>query len=398
MRILMINVSCGSGSTGRICFDIAQQLSRRGHDVKKAYGRGYVPEICKQYSVRVGNQLDVYVHAANARFFDNMGFRSKRVTAHFLNWVDQFQPDLIHLHNIHGYYLNIELLFSYIKKRNIPVVWTLHDCWPFTGHCAYFDLVDCNKWKTHCHSCPQKHEYPKRWIFDRSYLNYEKKKALFNDVSRLTIVTPSKWLEDLVHNSFLKGYRTEVINNGIDINLFSHKDSDIKNIIGVGNKFVILGVASIWDKRKGIDVFIELSKRLPTEKYAIVLIGIDEKLKRQIPKEIIAINKTEDIQQLSEFYSMANVFLNPTYEDNYPTTNLEAIACDTPVVTFKTGGSPESAVMYGTAVESDDYDALVKSINSSFKRNYNREDLSSENTVEKYLRLYSKMLKMGHDG
>ena len=283
MRILMINVSCGSGSTGRICFDIAQQLSRRGHDVKIAYGRGYVPEICKQYSVRVGNQLDVYVHAANARFFDNMGFRSKRVTAHFLNWVDQFQPDLIHLHNIHGYYLNIELLFSYIKKRNIPVVWTLHDCWPFTGHCAYFDLVDCNKWKTHCHSCPQKHEYPKRWIFDRSYLNYEKKKALFNDVSRLTIVTPSKWLEDLVHNSFLKGYRTEVINNGIDINLFSHKDSDIKNIIGVGNKFVILGVASIWDKRKGIDVFIELSKRLPTEKYAIVLIGIDEKLKRQIP-------------------------------------------------------------------------------------------------------------------
>lgn len=390
MKILMINVSCGTGSTGRICADIAKELTREGHIVKIAYGRGNVPSDIKSYAIRVGNQKDIYAHVASTRLFDKMGFQSRRATKGLLKWIDQFKPDLIHLHNIHGYFLNVELLFEYIKMHNIPVIWTLHDCWSFTGHCMYFDIVQCEKWREHCMRCPQKDEYPERWLFDRSFKNYEKKKRLFTNVSNIILVTPSQWLANLVQDSFLGAYKIVVINNGIDIGLFQRTKSELREKMGLTNKRIILGVSSVWDKRKGINVFCELSKRLD-DSYTIILVGVDDRLKQDLPTNIISISRTESIHQLAQYYSMADVFINPTYEDNYPTTNLEAIACGTPVITFDTGGSPESASLYGTIVPRDDYNALIKAIDAKYDYNINREEISYKKTVLQYIELYESI-------
>lgn len=392
MRILMINVSCGSGSTGRICTDIAKELINQGNDVRIAYGRGPVSDKNRPMGQRIGSDFDVYVHVICSRIVDNMGFNSTNTTRKFISWIDYFKPDLIHLHNIHGYYLNVEILFNYIKTHNIPVVWTLHDCWAFTGHCAYFDIVHCSKWRKHCFSCPQKNEYPERWGVDRSFKNFEKKRRIFSDVDKMTIVTPSVWLQKQVNNSFLSNYNTVVINNGIDLEKFKYTPSELRRIYQIENKKVILGVSSVWDRRKGLDVFIKLANALDST-YAIVLIGITEKIKKMLPTNIIALRRTESIEELAQYYSMADVFVNPTLEDNYPTTNLEAIACGTPVITFYTGGSPESALYYGTAVPSNNINYLVDALKMTFNFKIKRDALSYKNTVNEYLELYRKLSK-----
>ena len=334
MRVLQINSVCGIGSTGRIATDIHDILIGQGHESYIAYGRD-LSRNCDT-SIRIGNKIDNYLHVALTRVFDKTGFGSKKATLEFIKKIKVLDPDIIHLHNIHGYYINIELLFDYLKKANIPIVWTLHDCWSFTGHCAHFDFIKCSKWVTGCFDCPQKSSYPTSILADNSIKNYQIKKNIFTGVKNLTIVSPSKWLAELVKQSFLKEYPIEVINNGIDLNIFKPTLSKFRD----NNKFMILGVANIWNTKKGLEYFIELSKMISDEE-TIVLVGVSEKQKTKLPPNIIGITRTNNTHELAEIYSASDVFVNPTLEEVMGLTNIEALACGTPVITFKTGGSVE---------------------------------------------------------
>ena len=295
-----------------------------------------------------------------ARLFDSAGFESKIATKKFIKWIDKFNPDLIHIHNLHGYYINIELLFEYLKTKNYEIKWTFHDCWAFTGHCSYFDYIGCNRWENQCLDCPQKKEYPKSFFLDNSKKNYNMKKKCFCGLKNLTIITPSNWLKNLIKKSFLKEYKVEVQYNTIDTNIFKKRQSKFKEINGIKDKKIVLGVANIWEKRKGLQDLIELSKLLP-EEFLVIIVGLDEQQLKSLPKNILGIKRTKNAIELAEIYSAAFVYVNTTYEDNYPTTNLEAIACGIPVLTYNTGGSVES-VDKKNIVEKGDIVAIAKKI------------------------------------
>lgn len=336
MKIVQIN-SFSNGSTGKIMMNIHKELQKQGFDSYVVWGRGRKSE--NNHEIYLNDKIGVYFHALYARLTGKVGFASKRSTKKLLKRLDEIKPDIIHLHNIHGYYINIELLFNYIRENNIKVIWTLHDCWSFTGQCPYFTFVDCSKWKTQCDKCPMLNEYPKT-LKDNSRSNYLKKKKLFTGLN-ITIVTPSEWLSKLVKQSFLKEYPVKVINNGIDLSIFKPIKSDFRKKYNIENKKIILGVAGVWDRRKGLSDFLELSKHLDNDKYQIVLIGLSKKQLNNLPSNIIGMTRTENQRQLVEIYSASDVLLNPTYEDNYPTVNIEALACGTAVLSYDTGGSIE---------------------------------------------------------
>lgn len=388
-RILFINSVC-NGSTGTICKNLYKAAEEDGHTCCIAYGRGNAPEGFN--TIKIGNNFDIYMHVLKARIFDAMGFGSKWATKELIEKIDEFKPDVIHLHNIHGYYLNIEILFKYLKKHpEIKKIWTLHDCWAFTGHCAYYTYAKCDKWKSGCvGSCPNKKEYPKTFLSNIKS-NYMIKKKLFYGLKNLTIVTPSKWLRNEVVFSCLKDYPILVINNGIDTNVFKHTESNLKEKYHIEDKKVILGVASVWDSRKGLNIFFELSKEIEKD-YQIVLIGLSKKQIKELPDNIIGIERTENVKELVKWYSAAEIYFNPTLEDNYPTTNLEAIACGTSVVTFNTGGSPESAFA-GTeeTIFSYSVDESIEKIRSVTKRiNDKNIDVSLGTMINKYLAIYDE--------
>ncbi len=391
MKVLMINVVCGIRSTGRICTDLVTALEAQGHEVKIAYGRENVPEQCQKYAVRIGSDLDVKLHGVRARLLDGAGLGSKLATEKFIKWVKEYDPDVIHLHNIHGYYINVEVLFDYLKESGKKIIWTLHDCWSFTGHCVYFDYVGCEKWKTGCEHCPQKSEYPVRIGPDMSRQHYNLKKKLFTGISNMTLVTPSQWLADLISESYMKEYPTKVIYNGVDTEVFRPTESDVRGKYNCQGKKIILGVAAVWDKRKGMSTFVKLSNRLD-DTYQIILVGLSKGQIEQLPENIIGIERTNSVEELAELYTAADVFINPTLEDNYPTTNIESIACGTPVITYETGGSPESANMYGLSIPKNNMEKLIQAIESFEQIRPKVIDIDYKNTVRKYVELYGEVL------
>lgn len=362
MKIVQINTVCGIGSTGRIVTDIHAALIAKGFDSHVMYGRGEARSCNK--AIKIGDQKDFYWHVLQTRIFDTHGFCSIKATQSALKKLDELRPNIVHIHNIHGYYINIELLFLYLRARpHIKIFWTLHDCWPFTGHCAYFDLVRCDKWKTGCFSCPQKNNYPASKVIDNSKTNYLRKKAAFLGVDNLTIITPSQWLANLVKESYFKEKSVKVINNGIDLDIFCHRNSNFRERYNLTDKFLIMGAASDWSPRKGFDDFISLSKLLPSY-FQIIMIGLSLEIIKKLPSNILGICRTDNAIELAEIYSAADVFFNPTYEDNFPTVNLEAIACGTPVITYNTGGSPESVLKEnGFVVEQGELASVVEIVN-----------------------------------
>ncbi|MDI9520814.1 MAG: glycosyltransferase [Bacillota bacterium] len=375
MKVLLINSVSGIKSTGRICTDLADALIETGHECRIAYGREHVPERYRTISYRIGSDFDVFLHGLQSRIFDNTGFGSRKATVPLIDWIKAYDPDIIHLHNLHGYYINIEVLFNYLKEAGKPVVWTLHDCWPFTGHCAHFDFVGCEKWKMGCFQCPQKGEYPTSYVFDSSKQNYQRKKELFTSLNNLTVVTPSNWLAGLVKQSFLSKYPVQVIHNGIDLEQFKPTPSKFRVKHGIENKVMLLGIASVWNHRKGLNTFLELAEMLD-DHYVIVLAGLSKKQLDNLPKNIIGIQRTDSVKELAEIYTAADVFINPTMEDNYPTVNLEALACGTPVIFFNTGGNAETIkANTGIATETRDAEGIVKVINSDF---WSKIDVSIE--------------------
>lgn len=361
MKLLEINSVCGIRSTGRIATDIASEYEKNGWTCRIAYGRETVPEKNKDIAVRIGNETEAKINALKCRLLDNDGFAAKAQTKRFLEWASEYDPDVLWLHNLHGYYINIELLFAWIKTRpNMKVKWTLHDCWAFTGHCSNFELQGCEKWKHACGCCPLKKAYPSSLLFDRSGNNYEQKKASFLGVSDMEIITPSEWLAKLVRESFLSGYKTTVKHNTIDLSVFKPTPGDFRKRYGLEDKKIVLGVASAWGKTKGLEDFFAISKLLG-EQYKVVLVGLKEKQKKRIPANILGITRTNSTRELAEIYTAADVFVNATYQDNYPTVNLEAQACGTPCITYRTGGSVES-VSKENIVDQGDVEGLVKRI------------------------------------
>lgn len=396
MKVLQINSVCGYGSTGRIAADLARTLSANGDECLIAYGRGQAPEDLK--SIRIGKELDVSLHGVSSRMTDRHGFYSRRATQRFLKTAEEYRPDLIHLHNLHGYYLHLPTLFEWLRASGKPVVWTLHDCWAFTGHCAYFDYAGCDRWKEKCFDCPQRKEYPASLLSDASTWNYEQKKALFSSLPDLTLVTPSEWLAGLVRQSFLQSYPVQTIHNGIDTAVFQPTPSDFRKRHGLQGHSIILGVASVWEPRKGLSFLEELSKRMDPSRFAVVVVGVSEKQKKGLPAHMLGLTRTDSVRELAEIYTAADVFVNPTLEDNYPTTNLEALACGTPVITFDTGGCRESvSADCGVVLKrktADELDCSVKRLAAepeAFSRAHIRRqsqafDLRVSN--EAYLRLY----------
>ncbi len=342
MRVAQVNMT-DRGSTGKIMLNIAALAREKGIEAKTFSTITFKENKSSRENIPshtcFGYYTENVLHTVLGKLTGYNGMFSYFGTKKLIRELKSLQPDIIHLHNLHQFCINLPLLFRYIKKNNIRVIWTLHDCWSFTGHCPYFDIEKCKKWKTGCEKCPRYQKYPQTYV-DKSKSLYKKKQKWFKGIEDMTLVTPSKWLAGLVSQSYLRDYPCKVINNGIDLSIYKPTESDFREKNNLRNKKIILGVSFAWGYPKGLDVFIELSRRLG-EDYQIVLVGTNEFIDAELPDNIISIHRTKDQRQLAEIYSAADLVLNPTREDNYPTVNMEAIACGTPVLTFNTGGSPE---------------------------------------------------------
>ncbi|MDT0540975.1 glycosyltransferase [Croceitalea sp. P059] len=401
MKLLQINTVVNYGSTGRIAEQIGDLALEKGFKSYIAYGRKNGNSHSEL--IRIGTKFDNYTHVAKTRITDKHGLGSVGATKKFISIINEIEPDIIHLHNIHGYYLNYKLLFEYLNEIQIPIVWTLHDCWSFTGHCAYFDFVNCSKWISGCHSCPQLAAYPKSYV-DNSKANFNLKSKLFAANKNLTLVPVSFWLKNLLTKSVLKNLQKKVIHNGVNLEKFKpYSDTtDIDRKFNIVNEHLILGVASVWEQRKGLQDFVKLNDLLK-DRFKIMLVGLDKKQINSLPANIIGIERTESQEELAQIYSRADVFFNPTYEDNFPTTNLEAMACGTPVITYDTGGSPESITdETGFIITKGDLRLALEKIELLVNKNKIattskcRDNISSNYEMnkqfEKYFDLYEKIL------
>ena len=397
-KLLQIDSCLVVGSTGRITESIAKLAQNQGWECYIVHGARYCKRPSCMKDIQTVSKIGEYLHYAEGLFLDNHGLASRKATKQVIEQIKQIKPDLIQLHCVHGYYLNYKLLFEYLNTTNIPVVWTFHDCWAFTGHCAHFVTAGCEKWKTGCYACPLKGDYPKSLV-DRSSRNYGIKKNLFTANKNLHIVTVSEWLANFTHCSFLNDKDIRVINNGVDINKFFPCSKDTTS------KFKILGVATAWNKDKGLYDFYKLRESLPANEFDIILVGLSKKQIQDLPDGVNGIARTESIEELAKLYSEANALVNPTYADSFPTVNMEALACGTPVITYKTGGSPEIIDdCTGIVVEQGNIPGLVSAIKSVCKKGKSfyttvcrerAEKLFNKNKCfEEYIDLYNELSKV----
>lgn len=403
MKIVEINVA-STGSTGTIMLQVAEAARKRGHSAYtfSRKWRGNQTRITgHEY---FGSFLENAFHQVTANLTGYSEFGSFFGTLKLLGRLNRIRPDVIHLHNLHGWYIHLPLLFRYIRRHHIPVVWTLHDCWGFTGHCPHFQIAKCSKWREGCYSCPQFRLYPATCV-DRSAFMWKMKKKWFTNLDRLTIVTPSHWLAQLAEKSFLQHSRITVIRNGINLSIFRPRESSFRTRYQCENKFILLGVASNWGIRKGLDIFIDIAKRLG-EDYRIVLVGMRSDMAQDLPANIISISETQDQIELAEIYSSADVFLNPTREDTFPTVNIEALACGIPVITFNTGGGPEIIDdSCGKIVSVDETDALVEEILRIHETHpYSKQDcvlkasqFERDALYERYVQLFEEIIENEND-
>ncbi len=396
-RVLLVNTVAGTGSVGRLVVGLAQALENNGYEVLVAYGRGEAPEGVS--SVRIGQDMDVYVHGAMSRLTDRHGFYSTGATREFIKVIEDYRPDIIHLHNVHGYYLNIAVLFDYLRTTNIRVIWTLHDCWSFTGHCSHFEYIGCMKWQTECKKCEQLAEYPRSFFADNSQSNFHMKRELFTGMPNLTIVTPSLWLASRVAQSFMAGYHRVVVPTGIDLNNFYPMRDEmyeeeivtrLRDSLGLRGRYILLGVANPWRERKGLEQFKNLAKMI-SDRYAIVLLGLSDKQVNDLPDSIIGLARTDSVEELAALYSLADVYVNLTLEDTFPTTNIEALACGTPVVTFRSGGSAESIDdTCGIAVDKNSIQGVLAAVDTIIRE---RDHLYTTAQCVEHAALYDKEVR-----
>lgn len=407
MKILQINTRYyNGGSTGRIMFDLKKVMEANGVESYAAFGFGYEPKESESKTVyRIESDRELFISKLWTKATGHHGFNNKRETSRLLKWVDEVKPDIIHMHNIHNHYVNVRMLLEYIGEKHIPCVLTMHDCWTFTGHCAYFDYSGCDKWITCCFNCPSLRDYPKTFSpIDPSKWNYEHKRELFRLLD-ITFVSPSQWLCDLQQQSYLKDKTCLVINNGVDTSVFHPIESDVREQYGIGNRKLILAVAAGLVPRKGRDFLLRLPEMLNDDE-VMVLVGLKKGQEKLLPNtsKIIGIHRTKTADELVGLYSEADIFINPTLEDNFPTTNIEALACGTPVVTFRTGGSWECVddATGRVAEKGDIVDLLdkIRDVLSKGKMHFKEACVRKAQNMynkdiqyRKYIELYCKLLK-----
>lgn len=403
-RLLQINSSANMGSTGRIAEQIGHLAMDAGWNSYIAYGRSFNPS--KSQLIKIGGKMNVYHHGINTLLFDNHGLSSTHATKKLIDRIKTLSPDIIHLHNIHGYYLNYEILFDYLSVLNTPVVFTLHDCWAYTGHCSYYSDIDCQKWQTKCERCPKTHNYPKTLFFDKSSRNYQIKQDCFNSVKDLTLVPVSHWLEEEVKKSFLSKNRIYCILNGVDIEVFhpTNNEKATRKEYGLEEKKVLLGVATAWGPRKGWKDYIRLSQLLPND-YKIVMVGVTDQQAKELTSSILAIKRTESVQKLADLYSVADVVLNLSDEESFGLTTAEGFACGTPSIVYNCTASPELITSEtGRVVEKGDTDSLcyaIYTMTSLGKQHYAEkcreravEFYDKNKNYKQYIELYKELLHL----
>lgn len=393
--LLQINVTANWGSTGKIAEQIGSSVMANGWESYIAYGRMMNPS--KSQLIRIDTKLEIYAHYTEQLLFDDEGLGSRLATKRLIYKIEQINPDIIHLHNLHDHYLNYKILFEYLNKTKTKVVWTFHDCWAFTGHCFHFVQKNCDRWKTQCHDCPLKNEYSKI-ILDRSYKNYNLKRLLFRGCKNLTIVPASYWMADFVKQSFLKDKRIEVIHNGVDLKVYKPLG---RKSSASGGKFRIIAVSNIWNADKGEQDVYKLREMLPVDEYEITVVGLSSSQVNNLPSGLVGIRRTQNVNELVRLYSESDVLVNPTYADTFPTVNLEALACGTPVITYRTGGSPEAIdERTGVVVEQGNLEALAVAIRKMKDRPLSSDDcrkraeryFDKDKCFEKYINLYDSLI------
>ena len=397
--LFQINVAANWGSHGRIAEGIGEIVQAHDWDSYIAYGRYANPS--KSHLLKVGSTYDTLLHGAHSMLFDRHGLASKGATWRLIRDIDYIQPDIIQLHNIHGYYLNYPLLFEYLSSLDVPVVWTLHDAWAMTGHCAFPALAECNQWKEECVTCPlTRKEYPRCYGSSRTRENFQEKKYWFNTVPNLHIVTVSRYLEGQVRQSFLKDIDTRCIYNGVDIDVFHPYNYQFSR----SRHYKVLGVASVWEKRKGLDAFRQLRRMLP-ENYDITLVGLTDQQTRRLPDGISVVSRTDSVQDLVELYANADVFVNPSQAESFGMTTAEALACGTPAIVYNTTACPELVdENTGGVVPLDDVQALAEAVKlwcgksrKGDTRRLCRERavslFSRQDRYQEYFNLYDSLLK-----
>lgn len=362
MKVLFINTVYGRGSTGRIVKEIGQALEIQGDSYMAAYGRW--GRTNNSHCYYIGGRMNNWFHAGLSRLTDRTGFYSRRATKAFLQFVRDFSPDVIHLHNLHGYYLNIELLFHYLKTEFTgKVVWTLHDCWAFTGHCVHYTCASCDKWKTGCYHCPEKKTYPASLLADRSRKNYADKKRIFSGVPNMTIVAVSQWLKKQVEQSFLGSYPVQCVHNGIDYDHFRPLPSDIRRELSLTDNKIILSVSSGWNERKGLGRLLAVAKSAPAD-WRFIVIGLTKKQITQLPDNCIGMERTWDQEELIRLYTAADVFYNPSLEETFGLVTAEALACGTPAVVMNSTACPEPLCGSGIVLNTTQAEEAVAGIRS----------------------------------
>ncbi|WP_244052374.1 MULTISPECIES: glycosyltransferase [Hungatella] len=397
MKVLMINCVCGIRSTGRICTDLSEILESYGHECRIVYGRETIPEKYQHIALKLDSNIEIKINALKARIFDNEGFNAKKETKKLIEYIGKYKPDIIHLHNLHGYYLNIELLLGYLAERDIPVVYTMHDCWAITGHCAHFAKIKCEKWKTGCFNCAIKNEYPASFLMDSSKKNWEKKRALFQKLNNIIIVTPSEWLANILKQSYLKHQSIIVIPNGVDMEVFQPTESDFRKKYKLENKHIVLGVATAWNERKGLKEFMLLQKELD-DSYQLVLVGLTQNQIQKLPDGVIGIERTNSMQELAGLYSTADIFVNAGQEETMGLTTVEAMACGTPAVVSDLTAVPEVIDSDGGLIFTDySVECMAEKIRSAVGMSfpYTRRSAmryEKKRQYEKYLELYETMI------
>jgi len=399
-KLVQINTVC-NGSTGNIMYQIQKQANDSGYETLSLYGRR--KGFDDMPSAKYGNGVSFWIHVILTTVFDAHGLGSYFHTKRMVKRMQEEKPDIIHLHNIHGYYLHLPTLFIYLKNQYTgKLVWTFHDCWPVTGHCPHFVIAQCDKWKTECGNCPNKMSYPISWGFDGSKRNYRMKNRLFTDIKDMVIISPSQWLADIVKQSYFKDTKCVVVPNGINLKIFYPREEDTvthKYNIPI-NKKVILGVASIWDERKGLKIFRDLAKAI-SEEYRIVLVGLSKSQIAQLPENIIGIPRTESADELAQLYTKASVFINPSREESFSLVTIEAMACGTPVIAMGTSAPKELVSDVNGVLLSDcnvvDY---LKAIQYIENKNFEQDKIvdsvqqySVENMTKKILEIYDDLLK-----
>lgn len=395
-KVLAINVTANWGSTGKIAEQIGGLAEKEGWECYLAFGRACNPSRLRTF--RVGWGLEVKVHYFINRFLDSEGLGSRCATRKLIRFIDKIKPDIIHLHNIHGHYLNYPMLVKHINKRGIPVVWTLHDAWIITGHCYLFGGTGCEKWETECHHCPMAFKYG----LDRSRQNIRRKKRLFTSLKQVELVTVSNWLKNVIGKSFMKDYPCRTIYNGIDLNVFRPRVSDWKKRLGLEARYMILGVATAWDERKGFNDYMKLATLLPPS-YTIMLVGLTDDMITKLPQNVMGMGKTKSQEELAALYSIADVVTSLSVSESMGMTPVEGMACGTPAIVYDNTAQPELVTPEtGKIVKTGDVAAVKEAIlelctkGKSYYSEACRERVithfDKNNNFREYLELYNEII------